>query len=157
MFQEVDDIRVSQLQDLRPSAVLGAPDPHIVSAWTSINTQPMLTKAHRKIHRSHATSEAGLRSKRPAAVATKAAAASAAAGHGWQQLLIEYRARLLRVVKATYGKQVALLACQLGIACFCTHPQHSDYKTARRHTRAVPPLEGPIMECKHFNNRYNGC
>eukprot|EP00878_Enallax_costatus_P006804 GHUV01007132.1.p1 GENE.GHUV01007132.1~~GHUV01007132.1.p1 ORF type:complete len:889 (+),score=286.27 GHUV01007132.1:1018-3684(+) len=103
VLQEVDAIREINLANLKPSAVMGKPDPNIVSAWTSLDTHSMLHNVHKRFQRSHATAESGPRSKDPAAVATREAAASAVGGHGRLQLLAEYRARLLRVVKATYG------------------------------------------------------
>lgn len=90
------------IKDLQPNPVLGDPRKEVVSAWTAVDTQSVLTKARKKLNRMHAMAE--LRSQGWSAAATRAAADTAAGGKGWRDLLTEYRARLLRVVKATYGE-----------------------------------------------------
>lgn len=101
--QEVDDIRTTKLQQLQPNPILGAADPAVVLAWTAVDAKATLAAAGRKLRRLGALSETQGASVQAAAV-TKGAAESAVGGHGWRELVAEYRRRLLHVVKATYGE-----------------------------------------------------
>ena len=96
-LQEVEGIRQSQISKLKPNPVLGVADPVAVSAWTSVDTHYTLVKVHKRLRRLKASTEHVIGG------AFQAAADSAVGGYGWRQQLAEYRARLLRVVKATYG------------------------------------------------------
>jgi len=100
----VDDIQTAKLTSIPPDPVLGAPNIAAVQQWTVSGACHVFEAAQRQ-YRKHST----LRSKDKHAahkIEAAAAIAEAAAGEtGLQELLVEYRCRLLRVVKACYGRE----------------------------------------------------
>lgn len=103
VLKEVDGIADATLAVSHADDVLGPPDPRLVKRWSAVAAAASLSPAHHRVLKRLSAMRSGGRKGSKGSARTDAAVAAALEDSPTDKKLQEYRARLLHIVKASYG------------------------------------------------------